>query len=69
MVAIVAMIIGYLILSDLKVALYIGLGVLLAKMIFNAAMKYSSKIYDNNRYDKVEKINYGAEEVSHDNIE
>ena len=36
MVAIVAMILGYLLLSDLKVAVYIGLGFLLAKWLITS---------------------------------
>ena len=41
MVAIVAMILGYLILYDLKVVLYIGIGILLAKLIYDSALKKS----------------------------
>jgi len=43
MVAIVAMILGYLLIDDLKVAFYIGLGILLAKWIYDSALKGGKK--------------------------
>lgn len=39
MVAIVAMILGYLVFSDLKVALYIAVGFLMAKWLIDSVYK------------------------------